>query len=131
MEQPGFNRRFSAAKALALLVMISLIRYLDSFALIFSAKHVGIIPWIIALLVVLSGITAIFGLFRGNKWGFIPLYFFIPGATLFFGMSLIPYLPLLIEPAYRGMAVVAINCGILIYAVWLLLRMMERHDLHY
>ncbi|UXI00687.1 hypothetical protein [Photobacterium sp. TY1-4] len=131
MEQPGSHRRFSAAKALALLVMICLIRYLESFALIFSAKQIGIVPWIIAILVLLSGVTAIFGLFRGNQWGFIPLYFFIPAATLFFGMSLIPYLPLLIEPAYRGLAVLAINSGILIYAVWLLLKMMETHDLRY
>lgn len=129
MSQPGFNRRRGAAKALALLVMICLMRYLDSFALLFSAKHVGIIPWLIALLVLLSGITAICGLFRGNQWGFIPLYFFIPGATLFFGMSLIPYVPLLIEPVYRGLAVVAINSGILLYAVWLLLKMMETQDL--
>jgi hypothetical protein len=125
MEDPKSNGRVSAAQGLAALVIICLLRYFDTFAVIFSIKQVGIVPSIIAMLVLLSGLFAIAGLLRGYKWGFIPLYFFIPAATMFFGISLIPYLPLLIEPEYRSLMVIAINSSVLVYAVFLLLRMMD------
>lgn len=125
MEYPKRNGMVSAAQGLAALVIICLLRYFETFAAIFSFKQVGIVPSIIAMLVLLSGLSAIAGLVRGDKWGFIPLYFFIPAATMFFGFSLIPYIPLLIEPEYRSLVVVAINSSVLIYAVFLLLRMMD------
>jgi len=125
MEYPKRNGMVSAAQGLAALVSICLIRYFDTFAVIFRFKQVGIVPSIIAMLVLLSGLSAIAGLVRGDKWGFIPLYFFIPAATMFFGFSLIPYLPSLIEPDYRQLGIVAINSGVLFYAVYLLLRMMD------
>ncbi|MGF1716886.1 hypothetical protein [Photobacterium chitinilyticum] len=125
MEYPKRNGMVTAAQGLAALVVICLLRYLDTFAVIFSINQVGIVPSIIATLVLLSGVSAIAGLVRGDMWGFIPLYFFIPAATMFFGFSLIPYLPLLIEPEYRRLLVIAINSCVLLYAVFLLLRMMD------
>ncbi|MCW8328068.1 hypothetical protein MD588_04535 [Photobacterium sp. SDRW27] len=119
------NGMVTAAQGLAALVIICLLRYFDTFAVIFSFKQVGIVPSIIAMLVLLSGLSAIAGLMRGDKWGFIPLYFFIPAATMFFGFSLIPYIPSLIEPEYRRLVIIAINSSVLIYAVFLLLKMMD------
>lgn len=125
MEYPNQNGMLSAARCLAALVIICLLRYLDTFAMIYSFKQVGIVPSIIAMLVLLSGLLAITGLLRGNTWGFLPLYFFIPAATMFFGFSLIPYIPMLIGPEYRSLVIVVINSSVLIYAVFLLLRMMD------
>ena len=125
MEYPNFNGMLIAARGLAVLVFICLLRYVDTFAAVFSFQQVGIVPGIIAMLVLFSGLLAIAGLVRGNKWGFLPLYFFIPAATMFFGFSLVPFLPMVIEPEYRSLVVVAMNSCVLIYAVFLLLRMMD------
>ncbi|KLV11104.1 MULTISPECIES: hypothetical protein [Photobacterium] len=114
-----------AAKGLAALVVICLIRYADTFAAIFSFKQIGIVPSVIATLVLISGLTAIAGLCRGNRWGFIPLYFFIPAVTMFFGYSLIPYLPQLFQPEFRQPVIVFLNSLVLIFAVLLLLKMMD------
>ncbi|MCQ1057054.1 hypothetical protein ACQKPX_08760 [Photobacterium sp. DNB23_23_1] len=114
-----------AAKGLAVLVMICLVRYADSFALIFSLNQVGIVPSYIAILVLLSGVGAILGLGRGNRWGFIPLYFFIPAITMFFNYSIIPYLPQLFSPEFRGMAIFFLNSSVLVFSVLLLLKMMD------
>ncbi|ELR65225.1 hypothetical protein C942_01797 [Photobacterium marinum] len=125
MEYPNNNGMVSAAKGLAVLVVICLLRYFDTFAVIFSFNQVGIVPSIVAILVLLSGVLATVGLIRGQMWGFIPLYFFIPAVTLFFKFSLIPFLPSLVEPEYRRIAIVALNSIVLVYAVLLLLRMMD------
>ncbi|WEM41736.1 hypothetical protein PTW35_14085 [Photobacterium sp. DA100] len=114
-----------AAKGLAVLVMICLVRYADSFVLIFSLNQVGIVPSFIALLVLLSGIGAILGLSRGNRWGFIPLYFFIPAVTMFFNYSLIPYLPQLVTPEFRSIVIFFLNSSVLLFSVLLLLKMMD------
>lgn len=115
----------NAAKVLAVLVATCLLRYIESFTVIFSYNQVGIVPSIVAMLVLLSGICAITGLFRGMMWGFIPLYFFIPAATMFFGISIIPFLPNLISPEFRSIAVLTLNSIVLLFAVFLLLRMMD------
>ena len=125
MEYPALNGMLIAARGLAGLVLVCLLRYFDTFAVVLSVKQVGIVPDIIAMLVLLSGLLAIVGLMRGNKWGFIPLYFFIPAATMFFGFSLVPYLPMLIGPEYRSLMVLTINSCVMVYAVFLLLRMMD------
>lgn len=115
----------NAAKVLAVLVATCLLRYVDSFTVIFSYNQVGIVPSIVAMLVLISGICAITGLFRGMMWGFIPLYFFIPAATMFFGISIIPFLPSLISPEFRSITVLTLNSIVLLFAVFLLLRMMD------
>ncbi|MGF1874875.1 hypothetical protein L4D77_06010 [Photobacterium frigidiphilum] len=115
----------NAAKVLAVLVATCLLRYVDSFTVIFSYNQVGIVPSIVAILVLISGICAITGLFRGMMWGFIPLYFFIPAATMFFGISIIPFLPSLISPEFRSITVLTLNSIVLLFAVFLLLRMMD------
>ena len=117
---------YLAAKGLAVLVMICLVRCADIFVLIFSFNQVGIVPSTIALLVLLSGAGAIIGLIRGNRWGFLPLYFFIPAVTLFFNDSLIPYLPQLFSPLNREVVVFALNGSVLLFSVLLLLKMMDR-----
>ncbi|PSU06413.1 hypothetical protein C9J03_15775 [Photobacterium gaetbulicola] len=114
-----------ATKGLAVLVMICLVRYADNFVLIFSLNQVGIVPSFIALLVLLSGIGAILGLSRGNRWGFIPLYFFIPAVTMFFNYSLIPYLPQLVTPEFRSIVIFFLNSSVLLFSVLLLLKMMD------
>ncbi|WP_299015832.1 hypothetical protein [uncultured Photobacterium sp.] len=131
MEYPNSNGMVNAAKALAALVIICLLRYFDTFAILFGFNQVGIVPSIIAMLVLLSGLLAISGLMRGRKWGFIPLYFFIPAVTMFFKFSLIPYLPSLVDPEYRRITIVALNSGVLVYAVLLLLRMMDSNVIIY
>ncbi|CAG19205.1 hypothetical protein [Photobacterium profundum] len=115
----------NAAKVLAVLVATCLLRYVDSFTVIFSYNQVGIVPSIIAILVLISGVCAIVGLFRSMMWGFIPLYFFIPATTMFFGISIIPFLPSLISPEFRSIAVLTLNSIVLLFAVFLLLRMMD------
>jgi hypothetical protein len=115
----------NAAKVLAVLVATCILRYVDSFTVIFSYNQVGIVPSIVAILVLMSGICAIVGLFRGMMWGFIPLYFFIPAATMFFGISIIPFLPSLISHEFRSIAVLTLNSIVLLFAVFLLLRMMD------
>jgi hypothetical protein len=119
----------NAAKILAVLVATCLLRYVDSFTVIFSYNQVGIVPSIVAMLVLLSGIFATTGLFRGMMWGFIPLYFFIPAATMFFGISIIPFLPSLISPEFRSIAVLTLNSIVLLFAVFLLLRMMDSNTI--
>ncbi|MGF1725063.1 hypothetical protein [Photobacterium nomapromontoriensis] len=114
-----------AAKLLAALVVICLLRYADTFATIFSFQQVGIVPSFIASLVLISGISAIIGLLCGRYWGFIPLYFFIPAITMFFGYSLIPYLPQLVSPEFRQVVIVAFNSAVMLFAVLLLLKMMD------
>ncbi|PSU47510.1 hypothetical protein C9J12_14680 [Photobacterium frigidiphilum] len=119
----------NAAKVLAVLVATCLLRYVDSFTVIFSYNQVGIVPSIVAVLVLISGICAIAGLFRGMMWGFIPLYFFIPAATMFFGISIIPFLPSLISPEFRSITVLTLNSIVLLFAVFLLLRMMDSNTM--
>jgi hypothetical protein len=115
----------NAAKILAVLVATCLLRYIESFRVIFSYNQVGIVPSLVAILVLISGVFAIVGLFRGMMWGFIPLYFFIPAATMFFNISVIPFLPSLVSPEFRSIAVLTLNSIVLLYAVFLLLRMMD------
>ncbi|MGF1680521.1 hypothetical protein L4D09_02870 [Photobacterium makurazakiensis] len=119
------NGLANAGKGLAVLVMICLLRYADTFATVMSFKQVGIVPSIIAILVLLSGILASVGLARGRRWGFIPLYFFIPAVTMFFGYSMIPYLPSLVSSDLRPFSVVILNSSVLIFAVVVLLKMMD------
>ena len=76
MEYPNFNGMLIAARGLAVLVFICLLRYVDTFAAVFSFQQVGIVPGIIAMLVLFSGLLAIAGLVRGNKWGFHPILFY-------------------------------------------------------
>ena len=114
-----------AAKGLAALVVLFLIRYIDTFTTIFSFQQVGIVPNIVAVLVLASGLSAIIGLGQGNRWGFIPLYFFIPAITLFFGYSLIPYLPHFFRPEFRHIVIILLNSTVMLFAVVLLLKMMD------
>ena len=120
-----------AAKVLAVLVVSCLFRYIDTFTVIFDDNPVSIVPSFIAALVLFSGLGAFAGLLQGYKWGFIPLYFFIPAATLFFDMSLIPFLPDLIPLAFRSLVVLVINSTVLLYAVLLLLKMMDSNVILY
>lgn len=114
-----------AAKGLALLVVIFMFRYAETFTTIFSFQQIGIVPSIVAMLVLASGVGAVIGLAQGNRWGFIPLYFFIPAITLFFGYSLIPYLPHLFRPELRHIVIILLNSTVMIFAVAVLLKMMD------
>ncbi|MGF1760387.1 hypothetical protein L4D76_21155 [Photobacterium sagamiensis] len=131
MNIPKMKGTVCAAKVLAVLVVSCLIRHIDTFTVIFDDNPVSIVPSFIAALVLFSGLGAFAGLLQGYKWGFIPLYFFIPAATLFFDMSLLPFLPDLILPAFRSLVVLAINSTVLLYAVFLLLKMMDSNVILY
>ncbi|PSW19646.1 hypothetical protein C9I98_12110 [Photobacterium sanctipauli] len=119
------NILVNTAKGLAVLVAICLLRYAETFVTVVSFNQVGIVPNIIAMLVLLSGISAIVGLGRGDRWGFIPLYFFIPAITMFFGYSMIPYLPSLVSPDLRPFSIVLLNSSVLVFSVLVLLKMMD------
>ncbi|KLV05967.1 membrane protein [Photobacterium aquae] len=118
----GLNR---AAQLLAALVVVCLLRYADSFAIIFSFMQLGVVPSMVTALILLSGVFAIVGLCRAHRWGFIPLYFFIPAVTLFFGYSLIPFLPLLFVPEVRQLVILLSNSAVMLFSVMLLLKMMD------
>ncbi|WP_305818014.1 hypothetical protein [Photobacterium leiognathi] len=124
---PTPTRLRVASKVLSLLVALSLFRQADLFKHLFSDSLIAIVPDIILLLVFISGVLACIGLFKEAKWGFIPLYFYIPATTMFMKLSLIPYLPDLISITYRGHMILAINSLVLIYSVFLLLRRMDRN----
>lgn len=124
-DSPAGRRKAMAARVLAVLVILCLIRNIDSFAIIFKYNQVGIVPSIIGILVLLSGVGASIGLLRGKMWGFMPLYFFLPASTLFLGMSILPVLPSLFPISIRSFVVLGLNSVVLIYSVFILLRMME------
>ncbi|KPA52714.1 hypothetical protein [Photobacterium lucens] len=116
-----------ASKILALLVALSLFRQANLFEHFFSDSPIAIVPDIILCLVFISGLLACIGLFKEAKWGFFPLYFYIPATTMFLKLSFIPYLPDLVPITYRGHTILAINSLVLIYSVFLLLRRMDRN----
>lgn len=81
---------------------------------------------VISGLVLLSGILSAIGLLKGRHWGFLPLYFFIPAATMFFNFSMVPFVPLIFPEALRAYVVLGVNISILLYAVFALLNKMDR-----
>lgn len=65
-DSPAGRRKAMAARVLAVLVILCLIRNIDSFAIIFKYNQVGIVPSVIGILVLLSGVGASIGLLRGK-----------------------------------------------------------------
>lgn len=120
-----------ALRVLGCIVTVCLLRNIDAFVLAFSYNQLGIVPVVIAVLVLMSGVLACVGLLNGRHWGFLPLYFFIPAATMFFSFSLVPFVPLFFPVEIRAYIVLALNISILLYAVFLLLKKMDSPiDLH-
>ncbi|SJZ32079.1 hypothetical protein [Photobacterium toruni] len=114
-----------ATKLLAVLVIIGLIQHVEMIIHIFKFDILTTVPVSVTILVLSSGILACIGLFRGKKWGFIPLYFYIPAVTLFLQVSLIPFIPDLFPVKYHDIVIMVINGLVLLYSVLLLLRRME------
>ncbi|MEC6796057.1 hypothetical protein VXS03_03210 [Photobacterium sp. S4TG1] len=122
---PSSYRLIGATKLLAVLVVIGLIQHFDMIIKALRFDLLSMVPMSITVLVLISGILACIGLFRGKKWGFIPLYFYIPAATLFLQVSLIPFIPNIFPVKHHDIAIMVINSLVLLYSVSLLLRRME------
>ncbi|EAS63885.1 hypothetical protein C0W92_04355 [Photobacterium angustum] len=127
---PRTLRLCIASKILAVLVALSIFRQIDRFDQFFSSSQIVIVPNIIVFLVLFSGVLAIIGLLKGQKWGFLPLYFYIPAATMFLKISIIPIVPELVPSIYRNQMILGLNSVVLVYSVFLLLRRMDRNLLH-
>ncbi|PSV33490.1 MULTISPECIES: hypothetical protein [unclassified Photobacterium] len=127
---PRVLRLCIASQILAVLVALSIFRQFDRFDQFFTTSQIVIVPNIIVLLVLFSGVLAIIGLLKGQKWGFLPLYFYIPAATMFLNISIIPILPELVPSVYRNQVILGLNSVVLVYSVFLLLRRMDRNLLH-
>ncbi|PSV39246.1 MULTISPECIES: hypothetical protein [unclassified Photobacterium] len=127
---PRVLRLCIASQILAVLVALSIFRQFDRFDQFFTTSQIVIVPNIIVLLVLFSGVLAIIGLLKGQKWGFLPLYFYIPAATMFLNISIIPILPELVPSIYRNQVILGLNSVVLVYSVFLLLRRMDRNLLH-
>lgn len=127
---PRTLRLCIASRLLAVMVALSIFRQIDRFDQFFSTSQIVIVPNIIVLLVLFSGVLAIIGLLKGQKWGFLPLYFYIPAATMFFKISIIPIVPELAPSIYRNQMILGLNSVVLVYSVFLLLRRMDRNLLH-
>ncbi|PSV28657.1 MULTISPECIES: hypothetical protein [unclassified Photobacterium] len=127
---PRVLRLCIASQILAVLVALSIFRQFDRFDQFFTTSQIVIVPNIIVLLVLFSGVLAIIGLLKGQKWGFLPLYFYIPAATMFLNISIIPILPELVLSIYRNQVILGLNSVVLVYSVFLLLRRMDRNLLH-
>ncbi|MEC6906052.1 hypothetical protein [Photobacterium piscicola] len=122
---PSSYRLIGATKLLAVLVAIGLIQHFDMIIQALRFDLLSMVPMSITVLVLISGILACIGLFRGKKWGFIPLYFYIPAVTLFLQVSLIPFIPNIFPVKHHDIAIMVINGLVLLYSVSLLLRRME------
>ncbi|MCP4955259.1 MAG: hypothetical protein GY919_06500 [Photobacterium aquimaris] len=125
LDIPSNYRLIGATKLLAVLVVIGLIQHIETLVNALRYDLFGMVPVIVTLFVLTSGVVACVGLFRGEKWGFIPLYFYIPAATLFLQFSLIPFIPSFFPAKYHDIAIMIINSLVLLYSVLLLLRRME------
>ena len=122
---PSSYRLIGATKLLAVLVVIGLIQHFDMIIQVLRIDLLSMVPMSVTILVLISGILACIGLFRGKKWGFIPLYFYIPAATLFLQVSLIPFIPNIFPVKHHDIVIMVINGLVLLYSVSLLLRRME------
>jgi hypothetical protein len=125
LDIPSSYRLIGATKLLAVLVIIGLMQHFEMIIHALRFDVLSMIPMSITILVLISGILACIGLFRGKKWGFIPLYFYIPAATLFLQVSLIPFIPNVFPVKYHDIVIIVINGLVLLYSVSLLLRRME------
>lgn len=125
LDIPNSYRLIGATRLLAVLVIVGLIQHIEILIHAFKLDLLAMVPMIVTVLVLVSGTLACIGLFRGEKWGFIPLYFYIPAVTLFPQLSLIPFVPNVFPAKYHHIAMMVINGLILLYSVLLLLRRME------
>ncbi|SMY33389.1 hypothetical protein PMAL9190_01020 [Photobacterium malacitanum] len=125
LDIPSNYRLIGATKLLAVFVVIGLIQHIETLVHALRYDLLGMVPVIVTLLVLISGVVACVGLLRGQKWGFIPLYFYIPAVTLFLQFSLIPFIPNVFPAKYHDIAIMVINGLVLLYSVLLLLRRME------
>ncbi len=125
LDIPSNYRLIGATKLLAILVMIGLIQHIEMLVHALTSDLFGMVPVLVTILVLISGTVACIGLLRGKKWGFIPLYFYIPAVTLFLQFSLIPFIPNVFPAKYHDIAIIVINGLVLLFSVLLLLRRME------
>ncbi len=125
LDIPSSYRLIGATKLLAVVVIIGLIQHVEMIIHALRFNLLGMVPIGVTVLVLISGILACVGLFLGKKWGFIPLYFYIPAATLFLQVSLIPFIPNVFPAKHHDIAIMVINGLVLLYSVLLLLRRME------
>ena len=125
LDIPSNYRLIGATKLLAILVIIGLIQHIEMLVHALRFDLLGMAPVSVIILVLISGVIACIGLLLGKKWGFIPLYFYIPAVTLFLQFSLIPFIPNVFPAKYHDIAIMVINGLVLLYSVLLLLRRME------
>ena len=125
LDIPSNYRLIGATKLLAILVIIGLIQHIEMLVHALRFDLLGMAPVSVIILVLISGIIACTGLLLGKKWGFIPLYFYIPAVTLFLQFSLIPFIPNVFPAKYHDIAIMVFNGMVLLYSVLLLLRRME------
>ena len=125
LDLPKSYRLIGATKLLAVLVIISLIQHIEIIINALRFDVLSMVPVGVTIVVLISGILACVGLFLGEKWGFILLYFYIPATTLFLHVSLIPFIPNIFPTQHHDIVMMVINGLVLLYSVLLLLRRME------
>ena len=118
-------------KGLSLLVFACLWRYMSEFWSYLIHPQASFLPAFITILVVLSGVVATCGLLFSRRWGFMPLYFFLPALSLFFDFSVLPYPTAWLDAFYYPTVAWIANLSVLFFSVWLLLHLMEEQDQHH
>ncbi len=118
----SYFQRLSFDRVMAIIVAGYLVSHFHFFVQALALTSLRLIPAIIMLITLISGVVALVGLYKKETWGYIPVLFFIPALTLFSGVL---NLGTGGEELIKNSAILLINISAFLFCAWCLMQKMD------